>query len=70
MEEFLELSSLTCSQDLGSLLTFLQICRPLDNEEFFKRLLIRPIKDALPSGAELLKVGPLNLSYQLNAHLR
>ncbi|KAF9451964.1 hypothetical protein P691DRAFT_772701 [Macrolepiota fuliginosa MF-IS2] len=41
-------------RDLGSLLTFLQICRPLDNEDFFKRLLLRPLKDALPSGVELL----------------
>ncbi|KAJ3569860.1 hypothetical protein NP233_g4782 [Leucocoprinus birnbaumii] len=41
-------------RDLGSLLTFLQICRPLDNEDYFKRLLLRPLKDALPSGVELL----------------
>ncbi|KAG5722646.1 putative SWI/SNF-related matrix-associated actin-dependent regulator of chromatin subfamily A member 3-like 1, partial [Termitomyces sp. T112] len=42
-------------RDLGSLLTFLQICRPLDNEEFFKRLLLRPLKDGDPAGAELLR---------------
>ncbi|KAE9411346.1 hypothetical protein BT96DRAFT_952431 [Gymnopus androsaceus JB14] len=42
-------------QDLGSLMHFLQICRPLDNEEFFKRLLLRPLKDGIPSGVELLR---------------
>ncbi|TFK54077.1 hypothetical protein OE88DRAFT_1695204 [Heliocybe sulcata] len=42
-------------RDLGSILTFLQICRPLDNEDFFKRLLLRPLKDGSPSGAELLR---------------
>ncbi|KAG1752940.1 SNF2 family N-terminal domain-containing protein [Suillus lakei] len=41
--------------DLGSILTFLQICRPLDNEDFYKRLLLRPLKDGDPSGAELLR---------------
>ncbi|KAH7924627.1 hypothetical protein BV22DRAFT_1129678 [Leucogyrophana mollusca] len=43
------------SQDLGSILTFLQICRPLDNEDFYKRLLLRPLKDGDSSGAELLR---------------
>ncbi|KAF8897054.1 SNF2 superfamily protein [Gymnopilus junonius] len=43
-------------RDLGSILTFLKICRPLDNEDFFKRLLLRPLKNGEPSGAELLKV--------------
>ncbi|KAG2126297.1 SNF2 family N-terminal domain-containing protein [Suillus clintonianus] len=42
-------------RDLGSILTFLQICRPLDNEDFYKRLLLRPLKDGDPSGAELLR---------------
>ncbi|KAJ6625516.1 SNF2 family N-terminal domain-containing protein [Mycena sp. CBHHK59/15] len=42
-------------KDLGSLLTFLQICRPLDQEDFFKRLLLRPLKDGDPAGAELLR---------------
>ncbi|KIK94979.1 hypothetical protein PAXRUDRAFT_141720 [Paxillus rubicundulus Ve08.2h10] len=41
--------------DLGSVLTFLQICRPLDNEDFFKRLVLRPLKDGDPAGAELLR---------------
>ncbi|KAJ7901958.1 SNF2 family N-terminal domain-containing protein [Mycena olivaceomarginata] len=41
--------------DLGSILTFLQICRPLDNEDFFKRLLLRPLKDGDPAGADLLR---------------
>ncbi|KIJ19024.1 hypothetical protein PAXINDRAFT_97103, partial [Paxillus involutus ATCC 200175] len=42
-------------RDLGSILTFLQICRPLDNEDFFKRLVLRPLKDGDPAGAELLR---------------
>ncbi|KZT19055.1 hypothetical protein NEOLEDRAFT_1142558 [Neolentinus lepideus HHB14362 ss-1] len=42
-------------RDLGSILTFLRICRPMDNEDFFKRLLLRPLKDGSPSGAELLR---------------
>ncbi|KAI0093185.1 SNF2 family N-terminal domain-containing protein [Irpex rosettiformis] len=42
-------------KDLGSLLSFLQICRPLDNEDFFKRMVLRPLKDATPEGAELLR---------------
>ncbi|KAI9572249.1 SNF2 family N-terminal domain-containing protein [Boletus coccyginus] len=41
--------------DLGSILTFLQICHPLDNEDFFKRLVLRPLKQGDPSGAELLR---------------
>ncbi|KAG2362277.1 SNF2 family N-terminal domain-containing protein [Suillus spraguei] len=42
-------------RDLGSILIFLQICRPLDKEDFYKRLLLRPLKDGDPSGAELLR---------------
>ncbi|KAH9941011.1 SNF2 family N-terminal domain-containing protein [Amylocystis lapponica] len=42
-------------KDLGSILTFLQICRPLDNEDFYKRMLLRPLKDGAASGAELLR---------------
>ncbi|KAF9565547.1 hypothetical protein CPC08DRAFT_815314 [Agrocybe pediades] len=42
-------------RDLGSLLTFLQICRPLDNEDFYKRLLLRPLKNGEAAGAELLR---------------
>lgn len=42
-------------RDLGSMLTFLKICRPLDNEDFFKRMLLRPLKNGEPSGAELLR---------------
>lgn len=49
-------------QDLGSILTFLQICRPLDNEDFYKRLLLRPLKNGEPSGVELLRVC-YNLSF-------
>ncbi|KAF8893981.1 SNF2 family N-terminal domain-containing protein [Infundibulicybe gibba] len=42
-------------QDLGSLLSFLKICQPFDNEEFYKRLLLRPLKDGNPAGVELLR---------------
>ncbi|RDB25140.1 DNA repair protein rad5 [Hypsizygus marmoreus] len=42
-------------RDLGSILTFLRICRPLDNEDFYKRLLLRPLKDGDPTGVELLR---------------
>ncbi|KAK7053402.1 hypothetical protein VNI00_004028 [Paramarasmius palmivorus] len=42
-------------RDLGSLLTFLRICNPLDQEDMFKRLLIRPLKDGHPEGVELLR---------------
>ncbi|KAI0675019.1 SNF2 family N-terminal domain-containing protein [Trametes maxima] len=42
-------------KDLGSILTFLRICRPLDQEDFFKRMVLRPLKDGDPSGAQLLR---------------
>ncbi|KAG1816100.1 SNF2 family N-terminal domain-containing protein, partial [Suillus subaureus] len=42
-------------RDLGSILTFLQICRPLDKEDFYKRLLLHPLKGGDPTGAELLR---------------
>ncbi|TDL17295.1 hypothetical protein BD410DRAFT_794458 [Rickenella mellea] len=42
-------------RDLGSLLMFLRICQPLDDENFYKRLLLRPLKDGDPSGTELLR---------------
>ncbi|KAH9176256.1 SNF2 family N-terminal domain-containing protein [Lactarius sanguifluus] len=42
-------------QDLGSILTFLRICNPLDNPDFQTRLLLRPLKNGDPSGAELLR---------------
>ncbi|KAL0578764.1 hypothetical protein V5O48_003262 [Marasmius crinis-equi] len=42
-------------RDLGSLLTFLRICSPLHDEDMFKRLVIRPLKDGRPEGAELLR---------------
>jgi SWI/SNF-related matrix-associated actin-dependent regulator of chromatin subfamily A3 len=41
--------------DLGSLLTFLRICHPLNDPEYFKRLLLRPLKAGDPSGADLLR---------------
>ena len=50
-----ELSEL-CLQDLGTILTFLRICHPLDNEDMFKRLILRPLKNGDNSGAELLRV--------------
>ncbi|OSX66693.1 hypothetical protein POSPLADRAFT_1131555, partial [Postia placenta MAD-698-R-SB12] len=42
-------------RDLGSILTFLQICRPLDDEDFYKRMVLRPLKDGDPAGAELFR---------------
>ncbi|KAI0049881.1 hypothetical protein FA95DRAFT_1588021 [Auriscalpium vulgare] len=42
-------------QDLGSILTFLKICRPLDDANFFKALVLRPLKDGDPTGAEILR---------------
>jgi len=48
-------------QDVGSMLAFLQICRPLDNDDFFKRLILRPLKTGDPAGAELLRVSPETL---------
>ncbi|KAF9066155.1 SNF2 family N-terminal domain-containing protein [Rhodocollybia butyracea] len=41
--------------DLGSLLHFLRICDPLDKEDFFKRLLLRPLKNGAEEGAKLLR---------------
>ncbi|VDB95911.1 unnamed protein product [Peniophora sp. CBMAI 1063] len=41
--------------DLGSMVRFLRICAPLDNPENFKRLIIRPLKNADPSGTEILR---------------
>ena len=35
---------------------FLRICAPLDNPENFKRLIIRPLKNADPTGTEILRV--------------
>jgi SWI/SNF-related matrix-associated actin-dependent regulator of chromatin subfamily A3 len=46
----------TVAKDLGSILSFLQVCRPLDNEDFFKRLVLRPLKDGDPEGVEILRV--------------
>lgn len=42
-------------RDLGSLLTFLRICQPLHDEEMFKRLLLRPLKNGEPQGVDLLR---------------
>lgn len=42
-------------QDLGSILTFLRICNPLDRPDLQTRLLLRPLKNGDPAGAELLR---------------
>jgi SWI/SNF-related matrix-associated actin-dependent regulator of chromatin subfamily A3 len=42
-------------QDLGSIIKFLQVCNPLDNENYFNRLVIRPLKNGEPGGAELMR---------------
>lgn len=44
------------------MLTFLRICKPLDNDDYFKRLLIRPLKNGEPEGVEMLKVNTIPLS--------
>lgn len=62
------LRTYTNHQDLGSLLTFLRICRPLDNADFFKRLLLRPLKDGIPSGAELLRVRTIAANGSIHEH--
>ncbi|EKM54585.1 uncharacterized protein PHACADRAFT_197015 [Phanerochaete carnosa HHB-10118-sp] len=41
--------------DFGSILKFLQICKPLDNEDFYKRMVLRPLKDGDPSGVDIMK---------------
>ncbi|KAG8948964.1 hypothetical protein FRC04_009165 [Tulasnella sp. 424] len=41
--------------DLGSLLKFLKVCTPLDQHEYFNRLLGRPLSKADPQAAVLLK---------------
>ena len=43
-------------QDLGSILQFLRVCKPLDKDDFFNRLILRPLKDGLPEGGQLLRV--------------
>ncbi|OCF32964.1 DNA repair protein Rad5 [Kwoniella heveanensis BCC8398] len=43
------------SGDLGSLLTCLKICKPLDQPEYFKSLLLRPLKRGDPKAAQLLQ---------------
>jgi SWI/SNF-related matrix-associated actin-dependent regulator of chromatin subfamily A3 len=56
-------------QDLGSLLQFLQICRPLDKEDFYKRLLLRPLTQGAPEGAELLRVRLTAASFPSRKHI-
>lgn len=51
-------------QDLSSLLSFLRVFRPLDDPEYFRRLLTRPLGRRDPTGVELLKVGK---SFQFHA---
>ncbi|KAG9003678.1 hypothetical protein FRB93_010899 [Tulasnella sp. JGI-2019a] len=41
--------------DLGSLLKFLKICAPLDQHDYFNRLLARPLAKGNPHAAELLR---------------
>ncbi|WWC62158.1 uncharacterized protein I303_104750 [Kwoniella dejecticola CBS 10117] len=41
--------------DLGSLLTCLQICKPLDKPDYFKTLLLRPLKRGDPTAGRLLQ---------------
>ncbi|KAG8950608.1 hypothetical protein FRC00_007611 [Tulasnella sp. 408] len=41
--------------DLGSLLKFLKVCTPLDQHDYFNRLLARPLSKADPQAAALLK---------------
>ncbi|WWC70170.1 uncharacterized protein I206_104118 [Kwoniella pini CBS 10737] len=41
--------------DLGSLLTCLQICKPLDKSEYFKTLLLRPLRRGDPTAGKLLQ---------------
>ncbi|WVW84111.1 hypothetical protein I302_106140 [Kwoniella bestiolae CBS 10118] len=41
--------------DLGSLLTCLRICKPLDQPDYFKTLLLRPLKRGDPTAARLLQ---------------
>ncbi|WVQ99528.1 hypothetical protein IAU59_006664 [Kwoniella sp. CBS 9459] len=43
------------SSDLGSLLTCLKICKPLDQPEYFKSLLLRPLKRGDAKAAQLLQ---------------
>ncbi|KDQ18333.1 hypothetical protein BOTBODRAFT_184989 [Botryobasidium botryosum FD-172 SS1] len=42
-------------KDLGSILTFLRICAPLNQPELFNRLLQRPLQQGSPEAASLLK---------------
>lgn len=42
-------------KDLGSILQFLRVCAPLDQEDYFKSLLLRPLTAGSAAGAELLK---------------
>jgi SWI/SNF-related matrix-associated actin-dependent regulator of chromatin subfamily A3 len=43
--------------DLGSLLQFLKVCRPLDQSAYFKSLLLRKLTSGDPGAAKLLQVG-------------
>ncbi|KZV95946.1 hypothetical protein EXIGLDRAFT_747903 [Exidia glandulosa HHB12029] len=42
-------------KDLGSILQFLRVCAPLDQEDFFKSILLRPLTAGNPKGVEVLK---------------
>jgi SWI/SNF-related matrix-associated actin-dependent regulator of chromatin subfamily A3 len=41
--------------DLGSLLTCIKMCAPLDQSEYFRTLVLRPLKNGSPEAARLLQ---------------
>lgn len=41
--------------DLGSLLTCIKMCAPLDQPEYFRTLVLRPLKSGSPEAATLLQ---------------
>jgi SWI/SNF-related matrix-associated actin-dependent regulator of chromatin subfamily A3 len=41
--------------DLGSLLTCLKVCAPLDQHDYFRSLVLRPLKAGSPAGGRLLQ---------------
>ncbi|KAK4688842.1 hypothetical protein P7C73_g1286, partial [Tremellales sp. Uapishka_1] len=41
--------------DLGSLLTCIKVCKPLDHPDYFKSLLLRPLKNGDPKAGKLLQ---------------
>lgn len=41
--------------DLGSLLTCIKVCAPLDQHQYFRSLVLRPLKAGSPEGGRLLQ---------------